>query len=354
MIVRVGSKESNSIGFMDQIGIEMTEESPHPQKVMNITLIVCTFNRCQELAKALSSAAAQTLTDSIEWEVLVVDNNSSDQTHEIVEGFRREYPGRFRYIFEPRQGKSFALNTGIREARGDILAFTDDDVTVDPGWLQNITSALHDGKWAGAGGRTFPDKTFKPPRWMELGGRYSLGPLAVFDLGTQALELTEPPFGNNMAFRREIFEKHDHFRTDLGPQPGSQIRSEDTEFGSRLLAAGERLRYEPSAIVYHLVPKARVRKDYFLDWWFAKARADVREFGVPTDTKWFVAGIPLRTFRRVIVWALRWMVTVEPSRRFSSKIKVWGNVGEILECRRQFLNAKLNSEEVSPIQIVRK
>ena len=105
---------------------------------MKITVILCTYNRCQSLVRALDSLAASILSETIEWEVLVVDNNSSDQTKAIVEDFCRQYPGRFRYLFEPQQGKSYALNAGIREARGDILAFVDDDVTVEPMWLQNL------------------------------------------------------------------------------------------------------------------------------------------------------------------------------------------------------------------------
>jgi glucosyl-dolichyl phosphate glucuronosyltransferase len=302
---------------------------------MNITVILCTYNRCQTLAKALASVAVSTLPESIEWEVLVVDNNSTDRTREVVEDYCRLYPGQFRYLFEPQPGKSHALKAGIQTARGDILAFMDDDVTVEPTWLQNLTAALHDGQWVGAGGRILPEQTFSPPRWLPLQDRYALAPLVLFDLGPRAGALTEPPFGTNMAFQKKVFEKYDGFRTDLGPRPGSEIRNEDTEFGHRLLAAGERLRYEPSAVVYHSVSENRVQKEYFLAWWFDKARADIWQGGIPCDTRWFVAGIPLYLFRRLAVWTVRWMVAVEPSRRFSNKIKAWTVAGQILECYRQ-------------------
>src|SRR5579862_965324 len=114
---------------------------------MKITVILCTYNRCEILAQALDSIAACVLPESVAWEVLVVDNNSSDQTREVVEEFRQRYPGRFRYILEPRSGKSNALNVGIREAHGDILAFVDDDVTVEPTWLHNLTAELRDSRW---------------------------------------------------------------------------------------------------------------------------------------------------------------------------------------------------------------
>src|SRR5215469_10199051 len=114
---------------------------------MDISVIVCTHNRYQSLAKALESIAASTLPDSVDWEILVVDNCSRDQTRDVVEQFCHRFPGHFRCFFEPHPGKSNALNTGIREARGKILVFTDDDVTVEPTWLQNLTANLHNGEW---------------------------------------------------------------------------------------------------------------------------------------------------------------------------------------------------------------
>jgi glycosyltransferase involved in cell wall biosynthesis len=305
---------------------------------MKITVILCTCNRCQSLAKALESVAASALPASVDWEVVVVDNNSSDQTRQIVEDFRQRYPGRFRYLFEPQQGKSSALNAGIRAAHGDILVFTDDDVTMEATWLQNLTVTLRNKEWAGAGGRVLPERTFSPPPWLSLEVRYSLGPLALFDLGPDAHELTEAPFGNNMAFKSALFKKYGGFRTDLGPRFSSRDArktGEDTEFSDRLLAAGERLWYEPSAIVYHAVTANRVQKKYFLEWWFDKSRSQIRTRGIPHDAKLYVAGIPLYLFSRLAVWILRWMIGISPSRRFSCKLSVWTVAGAILECYRQ-------------------
>jgi glucosyl-dolichyl phosphate glucuronosyltransferase len=301
---------------------------------MKITVILCTYNRCRSLAKALESTAALRLPESDEWEILVVDNNSTDKTREVVENFCRQYPGRFRYLFEPRQGKSHALNAGIRESRADVLAFMDDDVTVDPGWLEHLTAPLDDGRWAGAGGRILPQQTFRPPPWLSLSERHALGPLALFDPSPDAAELFEAPFGTNMAFRKGVFDRHGGFRTDLGPRPGSEIRSEDSEFAHRLMTAGEHLRYERSAIVYHEIPESRLQKKYFLKWWFDKARADIRAYGVPA-TKWRLQGIPIVLFRRLSVWTLRWLFALDSARRFSCKLKVWIVTGEIQESYRQ-------------------
>ncbi len=251
-----------------------------------------------------------------------------------MEDFCRRYPGRFVYLSEVRQGLSCARNAGIQHARGEILAFMDDDVTLGPAWLQNLTAGLHNGQWVGAGGRILPEQSFSPPRWLPLQDRYALAPLALFDLGTESSQLSEPPFGANMAFQTKVFHEYGNFRTDLGRSGDNLLSNEDTEFGQRLLAAGLQLRYEPSAVVFHPVSERRLRKAYFLTWWFDKARADVREFGIPDDIRWFVAGIPLYLFRRLAVWALRWMVAVEPSRRFYNKLKVWTVAGQILECYR--------------------
>jgi glycosyltransferase involved in cell wall biosynthesis len=302
---------------------------------MRITVILCTHNRCRSLATALESVAASELPAFLEWEVLVVDNCSRDQTREVVQAFCHRYPGRFRYLFETQPGKSFALNCGVREARGEILAFMDDDVTVERTWLRNLTVALHDGECVGVGGRILPEKAFTPPRWLALSGRYSMGGvLALFELGDTPGTLEVAPFGTNMAFHRKVFEKYGSFRTDLGPTPGSEIRGEDTEFGLRVLEAGERLWYEPSAVVYHQVPQHRLRKRYFLRWRFDYGRAKIRVRGKRPD----VWGIPRdclsisnRLLRILPPKTLRWLLASDPQERFYNKCSVFVTIGEIVE-----------------------
>lgn len=313
---------------------------------LDITVILCTYNRCRDLAGALESIAASEVLSSVTWEVLVVDNNSTDQTRTTVEDFCRRYPERFRHVFEPKPGKSYALNTGIANAGGEVLVFVDDDVKVEPTWLQNLTAALlHNGEWAGAGGRTLPLQKFEPPDWVPKDFEKDWGGIvfAHFDLGDNAGELDRAPYGTNMAFRKSVFEKHGGFRIDLGPAPGSQIRNEDTELGRRLLAAGERLRYEPSAVVYHPVPDGRVTQGYFLSWWFDYGRARVREFGVWPD----VYGIPrdyLRLARAGIampVLTLRWLLAIHSVKtRFLYKCWVWKEAGQMVELYRRSINPK--------------
>jgi len=307
---------------------------------VKISVIVCTYNRSRSLANALESVASTTFSDPTEWEVLVVDNNSKDQTREVIEDYRRRYPGRFRYLFEERQGKSNALNTGIRESQGDVIAFMDDDVTVNPMWLQNLTAPLHKSDWAGAGGRTLPTQPFSLPHWLAIEGPYEMGGAvaALFDLGEQPCELDQPPYGTNMAFQKQMFERHGFFAVNLGPRPGSQIRGEDTEFGRRLIAAGERLRYEPSAIVYHPVLDSRIREDYLLAWWFDHGRAQVREKVWRSPYVWGIPrhylGISKTIADRLSIRVLRWMLTLDPKGRFYWKCQAWRVAGEIVETYR--------------------
>ena len=168
-----------------RVVVEVVVWRPSTREVMRetvkISLILCTYNRCQSLAKTLDSVAASTLPEWVEWEVLVMDNNSHDQTREVVEDFCCRYPGRFRYLFECQQGKSYALNAGIRDARGDVLAFTDDDAIVEPEWLWNLTSALHSGEWSGAGGRIVPVWPRPIPSWLSTDDPATMGAFVAFD-----------------------------------------------------------------------------------------------------------------------------------------------------------------------------
>ena len=307
----------------------------------DISVILCTYDRCESLTKTLESLALSQLPDDRSWEVLVLDNNSKDHTRDVADSFRRREPNRFRYIFEARQGKSFALNRGVREATGNILAFIDDDIIAEPDWLFELTKPLSDPQWAGTGGRVYLPKDFSPPSWMATEGNQSLlSILAQFDLGSQPCPLSKPPIGNNMAFRKEVFAKYGGFRTDLGPTPGSEIRCEDTEFGSRVMSGGERVLYVPSAVIHHAVEERRLKKKYFLAYHFDYGRALVREKGsrrpvgfVPRSLVSFSDRL-LNMLPKKVWW---WLRESDPPKRFFNKCRVWTTAGEIVEiCHRSF------------------
>jgi glucosyl-dolichyl phosphate glucuronosyltransferase len=326
------------------------ERSTEPwESSMNITVIVCTYNRCNLLAKTLDSIAAQTIPEPLKWEILVVDNNSSDRTRELVESFCVQDPARFRLVSEQEQGLSHARNTGIRNARGTILAFTDDDIYVEPGWLWNLTASLHSGEWAGAGGQIMPVCSGTLPNWLPIDDFRTLGAFAGFDLGAAAGPLTRTPYGGNMAYRRETFDKYGGFRVDLG-RTGTNLQSrEETEFANRLLAKGEKLRYEPTAVVRHSVPACRMSKSYVLRWYYCNGRSEIVDLGPPTDARWKLMGVPLYLLRRLARWILQWMVSIGARRRFTCRRNVWHLAGTALAC---YGHSRRQVAQVAPPSVV--
>jgi len=296
------------------------------------------------LPAALESIAASIMPSGVSWEILVVDNNSKDRTRDVVEEFSRRYPGRFCYLFEPHPGKSYALNAGIAASKGAVLAFVDDDVSVAPNWLENLTAPLRKETLAGTGGRVVPQWTADPPRWLARNSWAIAGPLVSFDCGDKYSPLLESPVGTNMAFARRVFEQYGGFRVDLGPTPDSEIRNEDSEFARRLFRAEERLFYVPDAVVYHPVTEDRLTKSYFQAWWFDKARSEIREAGMPKDAGMIFQGIPVAMFRRWLRWVLQWLVTLDPRDRFECKLRAWYTAGVISECRRRFKSQGVRTE----------
>ncbi|MFY9690280.1 MAG: glycosyltransferase [Candidatus Acidiferrales bacterium] len=314
---------------------------------MSVTVVLCTYNRCEELRQALQSIAASQMPSSATWEVLVVDNNSTDATAGVVGDFCRRYPGRFRYLFEPKQGKSYALNAGVANANGEILAFVDDDVLIGPRWLRNLTTDLRSGEWAGAAGRILPADNFNPPAW--LWWQQCAGMLcANFDLGNQPAELDfdHPSCGANMAFRKAVFEKYGGFRVDLGPSPDRNVpgANEDTEFARRLMKAGESLRYEPLALVHHGIPQARINKQFFLSRWFDFGRASIVERNDHPD----VLGIPwdylslMRGCVQISAKGVRWVFAGRAHTRFFWRCMVWKEAGMMVELYRRLVGRKVS------------
>lgn len=294
---------------------------------INVSVIVCTYNRSRILGATIESIVAQAFPQSLAWEILVIDNNSTDETRQVVDHFRCRYPERIRYLFEPLQGISYARNTGVREARGEILAFIDDDETADADWLQNLTANLHSGEWAGAGGPVLPRWNGPRPSWLAADSPFTLGPLAAWQPDSGGTQLTAPPVGANMAYRKDAFDRYGGFRTDLGRVGLILLHGEDTEFGRRLMDAGQRLCYEPSAIIHHPVDDARAKKQYFVKWWFNKGRSDVREVGNHGNGISFLSSL-LGLCRNIAVEAVRWTVASSPSPRFICTLKICAYVGQ--------------------------
>jgi len=313
---------------------------------MKASIIVCTYNRAELLAKALESLSQLAAPSNFEWEVLIVDNRSTDSTRTVSESFAGKYPGRFRYFFEGRQGKSFALNTGVNKAQGELLVFTDDDVTVHPDWLTELLATTEKFGCVGVGGKIVPVWDIPKPNWLEMEGPYRLMNAVVsFDLGDEPCPIKTTALGANFAFKKEVFQKYGGFRTDLGPTVGSEIRGEDSEFCRRLIKAGESLIYSPAAIVYHPVEKRRTEKSYFKAWYLGRGRASIREGGTPPEAVRYF-GVPRYMYAALSKNIFKWIFCMNPKLRFYHKLQVYEAWGQILESRTNTLSPTVRENAI--------
>jgi glucosyl-dolichyl phosphate glucuronosyltransferase len=308
---------------------------------ISISVILCTHNRCTSLKRTLESFEKAEPPDS-GWELLVVDNASTDQTRDTCLSFSDRLP--LRYMLEPRVGKSRALNLGIMEAAGNLLLFTDDDVEVDRGWLMAYKAAA----------TNFPDVDFfggcirsrweaPPPKWVLENQKQWLGIITQLDYGQQEIEYQprkRPYFGANMAIRSHIFSGGTRFLEQLGPQGrdssrGGNIRGEETELQERLHREGKRGLYIPKASVHHWEPARRMTEAYLRRYKIGNGISDVRMgniemtrlcFGVPSHW-WRVLFVGAVTYAFSRLGGPSWM-WVEAEANFSH---AWG---VITECRR--------------------
>jgi glycosyltransferase involved in cell wall biosynthesis len=303
---------------------------------IRISVIICTWNRAARLAEALSSIERSIVPASLSWEVVIVDNNSTDDTKAVSEQFIARNPLRYRYLFEKRQGKSFALNLGVESARGDILVFTDDDVTVDPLWLAEIAKIYDNYSCVGVGGRIVDTWKSAKPDWLTSEGPYKLMAVIVrFDLGEEPCELKVPPYGANLSFRKDALRRFGSFRTDLGPTGGKEFRGEDTELCWRMLRAGETLIYAPKAIVFHPVPENRITKRYFAEWYYAFGESMARITPAPAAANRYF-GFPQYMLREFLQDLFLWLSSASSKRRFFYKLEWLGMCGRLREERRRW------------------
>jgi GT2 family glycosyltransferase len=213
---------------------------------MEITVVIATCNRSERLTDTLRSLAESLLLASLPWEVLIVDNNSTDSTRSVVESFIRAGQPNFRYLFEPQQGKSLALNRGIAEAKGRIVAMTDDDCIVDSRWVASILREYaSDPDLATVGGRVERYSPMDEPMAVRMSKERMVVSLAPF-------EPSDPPIiGCNVAFKREVLAAVGYFDPDFGPGSSHLLVAEDVDFLYRICKRGFKTLYSPDVLVYH-------------------------------------------------------------------------------------------------------
>lgn len=235
---------------------------------MKYSVVIATHNRAAILRGTLHNLAA--LRPDGPWEIVVVDNNSTDDTGAVVRDAAAGFPVELRYLAEPQPGRSPALNTGIRASRGAIIVTTDDDVRVPADWLNQASRWLDACGADYVGGRVLPIWGAPRPQWLpERGGGRMWAVVALLDYGDVPFEFgTRVPLGVNMAFRRAAFDRAGLLDPETGRRAGTLLGQEIREWCIRARRAGVTGCYAPDMVLEHMIPAERLTKAYFRRWFY--------------------------------------------------------------------------------------
>jgi glycosyltransferase involved in cell wall biosynthesis len=277
----------------------------------DVSVNICSYNRHRMLQDALERVLSQDLEDGTRYEVIVVDNNSTDRTKEVVEGFIARGHTNLRYVFERRQGLSHARNAAVPAARSPILAFTDDDVRVTRDWVATIKRTLDNHPEVDCiGGRILPDWPSTPPSWLT---REHWAPLALVDYGDQPFYVNARHqlclCTANMAIRKDALERIGSFQPALQRVENQVGSMEDHELLVRLWTARRQGLYVPDLVVAADVGADRLSKKYHRLWhlghghFYALARLEEME---RSRTGWLF-DLPAHMYRQAGLDALSWL-----------------------------------------------
>ena len=233
-----------------------------------LSVIIPTRNRAALLKDALESICVQSLTSDC-FEVLVIDNASTDNTRLIVEESRTSHPD-IHYIHEEKPGLHNGRHRGAQQAKGEVLVFVDDDIIAAPGWLKAIHETFKDPAVALAGGKILPKWEGDVPRWIELFTvrtelGWTIGNLSLLDFGDMKKDIPAGyVYGCNFSIRKSVLFECGGFHPDAMPQELIRYRGDgESALSRKIMEKGYRIVYEPDALVYHRVPKERLTADYF-------------------------------------------------------------------------------------------
>jgi glycosyltransferase involved in cell wall biosynthesis len=309
-----------------------------------ITVLIATYNRSKDLKGALECLRQQELEDHLEFEVLIMDNNSSDDTKTVVESFIPGFHGKLKYYFEPTQGKPYALNQGIKAARGDIIVLTDDDCMFENNYLMNTHRIFEEyGQAVGfIGGRIMPRwvNCSKPewfdhltPEWFK---EHFWGPLAILDYGDEPFIIDHRQvdahtkklfYGANMAVRRELFHKHGGF--DL-----QKTLAQDTEIQLRFLKGKEQGLYAPQVKVSHKVTTQRLKPEYFYRWYYL--RGLYREIVEQYERKFYhPLGIQYSMIINTLKYCLNSLIERSHIKRIHFRCLTLFNLGQMIQIAKK-------------------
>lgn len=267
---------------------------------MRVTVIMCTYNRQQSLCGAIDSILAQRTDSGFQYDLLVVDNNSKDRTAQTIREYETRFPGKVKYVLEQKQGKTFALNRGIQEAKGQVLVFTDDDIVADPHWLAAIVQCFSSYSCDAVGGRVLPVYPQGTPSWVKENAVKMAGGVVIYDQGPDSKRIdgsAERFIGANIAVKREIFDECGMFREDLGPGQ-KMMGGEDSELFYRLLNRKKVIYYCAQALIWHPVDPKRLTLGHMARWHIALGRFHARmEFEDKSKKFVYSFGVPRYLFK---------------------------------------------------------
>ena len=231
--------------------------------MLRLSLIVATYNRSASLIRALEAVAQQNAPAS-EWECVVINNNSTDDTQERFAEFVAAHPDlNIRMVTELRQGLSFARNRGIRESEAEYIAIIDDDERISPDFITSYISLFDSTPDAvAAGGPIVAEYPSGRPRWMS---HFTERPIAnTMYFGDKVREFPEGriPGGGNMAMRRSAVRRYGVFDTSLGYVGESLVGGEECDLFERLRIAEAKYYYVPTAVMYHIIPPEKLTANY--------------------------------------------------------------------------------------------
>lgn len=292
-----------------------------------VSAIICTHNRDRYLSFAIDSLLAQEFTD---FEIIIVDNASSDRTREVVES--RQIDQRIRYVYESELGLSVARNTGAKVACSEILAYLDDDAIASPHWLKTIYAAYQgNSRLAIAGGKVTLIWTdgITPPPWLSDG---LAGNLGAYDLGDTVVSIDRPgltPRGLNYSIRKSFLNQSGGFDRNLGRVGKNLLSNEELHMTNLALQTGWEVAYLPSACVAHHVAPERIKRQWFLDrgWWQ----------GISECYREQIAGeAGLGQFRRGGERLIRGVykslkLAADPAQRFENLVYSYGQIGYLIK-----------------------
>jgi glycosyltransferase involved in cell wall biosynthesis len=231
---------------------------------MFVSITIQTYNRATLLADTLESLRSLRCPRAVEYEILIIDNNSSDDTPDVIRRYARLLAPRLRSAFEPRQGLSHARNRALAEAQGEIVSFIDDDVVVDPGWLEAVCSAFAEHAATVVGGRSYLIYPEPPgrPAWLPV---YREDMYSRLDHGPDTLVNTDKAlFGLNFSVLRQKAMDVQGFDVSLGRNGNRLACGEESDLLARLRQAGGVAVYEPRAVVGHKIAPERLTRRWLL------------------------------------------------------------------------------------------